>query len=755
MTLSQMYTNLLRGDIDSIFEESNLKEINDTTQDLLNRSPNWDIHDIDNADTILRISNIIYNNTDIAVLPLEDGIYDLLLEAYKVFNPNFQVGANVVQFKLQGNGSSDDNKYVEALIEYPREVNDMIYTDTFIDISRNRWQQPFDSHHDNVSDRGRDTAHKYPQLVGTLDKCKFVTEAEARKSFVDKDPKVKIFERDFIGKHIQMGLIPPNSFIDLVAEIKYDGLSIEAEVNNKIVSARTRGDLDNDLATDLTDVLYGYRFPNNLGDDEVFGMKFEAIITKEDMIYFQNATGKTYKNMRTAIAGILGSANAREYINYITLVPLATSLEFNNRIEELEFMNRYFATKEPNRYKIMSGYFSDVIFQVDRFVKEADYFRGYMPFAYDGIVVSYLDKQLIQSLGRENHVNKYSIAIKFNAMTRQTRFRGYRYTVGKNGVITPMIMFDPVEFNGTIHNMASGHSYERFKMLALKYNDIIDVEYVNDVMPYVKVYDCIENENNPRPIEEFIDHCPSCGSVLTESVSGRSVVCTNPSCPAKGIARMTDMLKKINFRDFSEATVIDLGITSFTDLITIDYNRLSKLGKVNADKFMERVKELTTKEIYDYNIIGALGFTDVAAKGWKLILNKVRLEEIINLDDHELSIKLSKIKGIGEVTIKTILEERSIYIHDLLTITKMDNVKRTYMLNDTSKKVVITGFRDQDFQDKVSRLGFTVSDSGVTRDTNILVIPYKGFSSSKVTKALNYGVQIETLDDFCARFNIN
>ena len=129
-------------------------------------------------------------------------------------------------------------------------------------------------------------------------------------------------------------------------------------------------------------------------------------------------------------------------------------------------------------------------------------------------------------------------------MVRSTRFRGYQYTVGKNGVITPMIMFDPVEFNGTVHNLASGHSYERFKALSLRYNDIIDVTYVNDVMPYVSRHDCVENDNNPRPMEDFIDNCPACGTLLVESYSGKSVSCPNPKCIGRGIARMADMLKK-------------------------------------------------------------------------------------------------------------------------------------------------------------------------------------------------------------------
>ena len=46
-------------------------------------------------------------------------------------------------------------------------------------------------------------------------------------------------------------------------------------------------------------------------------------------------TGKSYTNMRTAVSGLLGLANAREYLEYITLVPLGTSLHFDTREEEL------------------------------------------------------------------------------------------------------------------------------------------------------------------------------------------------------------------------------------------------------------------------------------------------------------------------------------------------------------------------------------------------------------------------------------
>lgn len=743
MRLRDLYTYILNGKYDQIFTQENLKMINDTTISLLNKKA-LDQSDLESADLILRISNILYNNTDLDTLPLDDGIYDLLLECYKKYNPNFQVGSEVVHFNKSNYSKSNNIPSTPSVTFLPKEVKEKIFINSFVPYGYNKYQEPI--HHGNEieSDRARDTAHKYPNLVGTLDKCKFVTDAEAMNAMVYKDSNVKIFERDFLAKHLQMGLFNYSDNIDLVGELKYDGISIEAEVCNHIVSARTRGDLENDLAADLTGVLYGYRFPNTIPDNEVFGMKFEAIITKYDLFRLAKDTGKVYRNMRTAISGILGLANARDYIQYITLVPLATSLEFNNRIEELEFMNRYFAVKEPIRWVYLGGNFQSVLFAVNKFTKEAEWFRDYMGFAYDGVVISYINKNIINFLGRENHVNKYSIAIKFNPKVRTTHFRGYEYTVGKNGTITPMILFDPVEFNGTIHYKASGHSYERFKMLSLRYNDLITISYNNDVMPYVTKRDCEENRNNPNPIERFIGYCPSCGTTLIESFSGKTISCPNKKCRGRHIAIMVDMLSKINFRDFSEEYIKKLNIGSFTELMHIhDVSQVSSiLGSAMAQKFIDQINILKNKRMYDYELVGALGFSDISIKTWATILKNIKLIDIVNFSVKELSEYLPRIKGIGEATTTTIINEMEIYKPDLEFILTMPNVMSSYKMTDRPI-VAFTGFRNKNLESKMIDNGYDVSEN-LTKKTNILVIPYEGYTSKKVETAMKYGIKILT-----------
>lgn len=760
--LSLLYRNLLDGKVKEVFTADVIKDINSRAVELYELqtlNPN----EIKDLDLILRISNTLYNSIAYDILPLDDGLYDILLEKYKKINPNFQVGAKEIINKINESITSSNGKSIKKIKAFEvfnsNEVHNLLFNEPFIESICDRSKPAYENVYKSKTNRLRDTAHEYEELVGTLDKCKFVLDSQAEAAGAFYDSNVKIFERDFLGNHISKGIINRFQPIEMIAELKYDGLSVEATCADRIISARTRGDLDDNRATDLTDILYGYRFPNNLSQDQTIGIKFEAIITKNDLIRLANNTGKEYRNMRTAIAGILGAANARDYIDYITLVPLATSRpnDFINREAEISFLNKYFAAKQPLRYVKLNGTPDNLLFQVDAFTKTAEKLRDLMNFAYDGVVVSYTDKNIKNYLGRENHINKYSIAIKFNPSVRLTRFRGYEYTVGQNGNITPMIYFDPIEFNGTIHKKASGHSYERFKDLGLHYNDILEVSYVNDVMPYVTKKECTENEENDKLYElsRFPVHCPYCGSVLMESDSGKSVKCTNlEHCPGVTAARMSNMLAKLDFKNFSYESIVKLKINSLRDLIEVTKDQLINSGIVGqfADNFMEQLDILMTKKIKDSKIIGALGFSNVAAVKWSKILDKVSLEDLIISDDSELESKFKDIKNIGRLTIETIIKERPRFIDDLKLIYKMPNVVRS---SDFKKnlRVRFSGVRNKELSDLLEEKMCDASDGAVTKDTNFLLVPYEGYESSKTKKALSYGIPIITIDEFSANLD--
>ena len=752
--------------------------------------PELDKNDLEDLKDILSICNITYNDTDKELLPIEDGVYDLLLEKYKKYDPNFQVGAEVINFKAsEGNNSMPKAEPVPAVTfisdEDMKKINDGLYKDEilinpldYID-ARDIYRQPTPMDPSYVTKRLHDTQHNHPELVGTLDKCKFVLDKDASDREVYNDSNVKIVERDFFADHIKRGIISPNQIFDIVLELKYDGISVEADCTDEVVSARSRGDTGIGMASDLTPLLKGYKFPHRDPGSPMIGVKFEAIITQRDLPYFNRTKNYEYKNCRSAIVGLLSSSDAYKYRDYITLVPLAVEDSvfknecMENRIIEIEFLNKYFVSKGcPLRYGVSSGTYIENLFMIKTFTSEAEYYRSWIPFMYDGIVVSYLDPEIRHKLGRENFVNKYSIAVKFNPLKKQSIFRGYTYTVGQDGSITPMIHYDPVEFYGTIHPKSSGHSYAKFQELNLHKGDIVDIEYVNDVMPYVsKPLNEYNIENAKRvPAELFPQLCPICGQPLVISDSGKSAKCVNKDCGGRSLARMVNMCAKLNMNGFGEATISKINVTHLIDLFLVleetndgtfnqdNYDYLSSVGfgPVEIQNMRNEVHNVLVRPLPDSELLGSLGFDNISTKTWESILARYTISDIDMLilnGWNEFNDTISTIKGIGPSTVETIYREWEYFKEDIEYMMTHGTIVHYQPL--TGKKVRATGFRDKDFFAYLRSIGFNADDNGsLTKDTDILLIPYEGFTSSKTQKAQQYNTLIVPIDDFRSNPNM-
>lgn len=754
-----MFKEILRtldkGSLEMINLETS-KLISDTAVSLLNTADKEITKvDLEKMLDILKISNILYNNTNRAMLPLEDGVYDLLVVKYDSITGNkAPVGAKPIYF----NEETQDTLAQEAhgLSEVVRRVDksNMLFFDAITNNSAPIREDFIIGKDDTlIEKKNNNTAHNYPELVGTLHKCKFTTIPEALSAGVDlDDSSIKIFERDFLMKFGRV--MPPELSRELILELKYDGVSVEAEVQgDKIISAVSRGDTANDEASDLTPILGGYTFHRATGfvpTDRVFGIKFEAIITFSKLEQLKEMYGKSYVNARTAIIGLTSSLDSRMFKDFITLVPIASSgLGIEERQVDIEFLNKYYSSGVDLRYQIISGNEDELLYQTYKFVREAEYMRPFINFMYDGVVVSFTHPQARQMLGRVNSINLWSMAIKFNAFKKQTIFRQYTFTVGQDGRITPMAWFDAVEFLGTIHNHTTVHSLKRFNTLALRHGDVVDTEYRHDVIVYISKPENSYNAKNSNPIIEFPRVCPSCGAEITVSDSGDSAFCTNFNCPERVIGRMTNMLKKVNIKDFAESSIKALGVTSLTELLSVDLATAEAAlnSKVNAAKLMDRINQIKTTPIKDYRIVGALGFTSVMAEKWKLVLKNIHVETIVTCDAESLYNMILAIKGLGPETARTICTEREAFAQDLATICNMDNVERTY--GDVSEAVQIrfTGCRDEKLEEELIKLGFDASgNKSVTKKTAFLIVPYSGFTSTKLNK-ISSACNVITLEE--------
>ena len=71
-------------------------------------------------------------------------------------------------------------------------------------------------------------------------------------------------------------------------------------------------------------------------------------------------------------------------------------------------------------------------------------------------------------------------------------------------------------------------------------------------------------------------------------------------------------------------------------------------------------------------------------------------------------------------------------------------------------QIRFTGFRDHELSEFLNSKGFDADDnSGVTKNTNYLLIPYSGYDQgNKIAKAKKYGVKIVTVEELLNELNI-
>ena len=744
---------ILNGVLNGIVPPQDINtEISYCAVNLIN-NPIWNQDQIFIADCILRISNFLYNNSSINVLPLDDGVYDQLLVIYKRYDPNYQVGAQ--PFVMPENTQNEYVPEKKVLCYYIDKDKPYVQNILYQNNDNIRPKNLCIYIKDPITKRIINTTHKYPELVGTLDKCKFVLNQEARDKNVFDKPSVQIFERDYIHQCLSKGIIKPNEMFEMVGELKYDGVSVEAEVQgNIIIKALSRGDTADNIATDLTPILGGYVFPfaDDVPKDLIFGIKFEAVMLNKDLEALSLIRGKPYKNCRNAIIGLFGASDAYLYIDYITLIPLSCSLNMN-RFDELMFLNRYYNSGEYNRFVSFRGNYQQILFQVKQFVEASEYIRPMLPYMIDGVVISFTNSEKIKALGRENSVNKYQMAIKFNPKKVRTIFTGYTYNIGKSGDIIPMAHFKPCEFIGTIHDTQTIHSYERFKQLNLSIGQEIDVEYVNEVITYITKPDTEYNRNITTPPEQFITQCPYCNSFIQISESGKSAKCPNPYCHERKIMRVVDMFDKLGFKGIAEETIRYLDIDSLEAAYSVRDKRdiFTSIGPKTSMLFDNYLESLLINPIDDWKIMSAMCFEGMADEKWKTILKYYTIEELLSMNDKSF---LIAIPNIGMAVTSAIDNGFTIYANDIKLVVSSCNI-----INSKGKielpKVAITGFRDSEFVSLLCNNGFDASDLyGVTKNIYALIAADKNSGSGKIQKASKYGIPIYNKDEFIKAHNI-
>ena len=523
----------------------------------------------------------------------------------------------------------------------------------------------------------------------------------------------------------------------IIAQPKFDGCSVAYDVATG--EYFTRGDYDNGESVNVTNLFRGYFKPEDFESYKTQAIKCEAIMCHE--VYNELGLHLKYKRPRDAVSASITSQNV-DVAKYITLVPLRV-YEHNQLFvsDELGAMSLYTTAHDHEGInEFISG-----ILENGATVKYND-----MTYSIDGVVVSTVDPETAE-------IDK-EVAIKILNNVKETRLLRIEYQYGKTGKITPVGILEPVMFDNVTVDHVGLSTLSRVQEMNLRFNDTVRIVY--NIVPYL--IDSYNDGSLPIPIPR---NCPICGAPLNFKTL-KTVRCTNPQCSGLKIGMIHRYCEKMKMMGIAKNTLTKLYEAGLVECIG-DLYRLTPDKIMTLDGFKEKSADNICRSIREASIdvpldkwMGAMPIKDISAKTWRLVINaKFHGDEMLAVNKYKYHIENGTVDsfmmdcipdyvyGFSENTYAAVKEGLTLYweeIRDAIqfvsfyTLTKPINIP-------TKGRVTLTGTRDAKLIDYLTNLGYEVED--FSSKTKYLVIPNKGYMSSKVVKARKLGIPIYTVEE--------
>jgi len=518
----------------------------------------------------------------------------------------------------------------------------------------------------------------------------------------------------------------------IIVQPKFDGCSVA--IDAYLGKYYTRGDVDNGESVDVT-ALFKDHFKNGFGE-AISAVKFEAIMSHE--VFEKLGLSKSYKRPRDVVAATITSQNTG-MSQYITLVPLREySMNDSFIPSELEDLS---LTTTADDFEGIESFISDKLSD-GATVK----FNG-CTYSIDGVVVSVLDD------GRTTE----EVAIKILNNIKETKIINIDYQYGKTGKITPVGILEPVKFDNITVDHVGLSTLDRVMSLGLKYNDTVRIVY--NIVPYL--IDSYHDGAVPIPIPK---NCPICGAPLNFRTL-KTVRCTNPQCSGLKIGLIHRYCEKMKMMGIAKSTITKFYEAGLVECIG-DLYRLTPEKIMSIDGFKEKSANNIIKSIHDNSRdvdlakwLGALPIKDISAKTWQLIINakypsdnmkatSVYRNAIENgtPDSFMMECVPNYVYGFSTNTYAAMREGLVLYwseIQDAIQYISFNIL--TDLKKPTKGRVTLTGTRDNKLIAYLTEKGYEVND--YSSKTIALVIPEKGYVSSKVAKAVKSGIPIYTIQE--------
>lgn len=463
-------------------------------------------------------------------------------------------------------------------------------------------------------------------------------------------------------------------------------------------------------------------------------------------------TGKTYKNGRNMIAGLLNSKEPSFDLANANFVTYWTSLYFGNSFDFLKeqgfetaynhIVYRDWEEIDSTGNTIKKTLTDEELIKIVKTrIKTSDY-------ELDGVILTQLDN--IEEGFETGTINpkasrKFKLGIYDNVA--ESVITNINWQISKFGTFTPVLEIEPVEISGCTVTNVTGHNYENVIKLKAGVGAKVKICRAGLVIPHLlKVLSPSEEYNLPN---------------IKTKVDGVDLILDDHDLNEYSIEAMIQDLvyfgRKLNIDQMGYGNCKTIFWACMTDNIVLDSfvflglpeglvaDIIGKNGQKLEDSL--KAKKTSSTEAQVAAALSAFGegigetvLNNVFDKYGTLLVNEQQLKDL---------------EGFGEVRIPQYLNCVDYWadIRDKL----LNRLGWKFKSKSTETKfkdyiVCFSGVRDKDLSTTIIENGGIATDSW-KKDVNILVVKDKNSTSSKMKKAIEANVQILTLEEAKELFN--
>ena len=530
-----------------------------------------------------------------------------------------------------------------------------------------------------------------------------------------------------------------------ISTFKIDGVSCSLIYKKNLLTlAKTRG--DGVYGEDITENLrWVQNIPKKLDLDFVkIEIRGEIYCSKDSFIKIEKEMDliglEKPSSLRNIVAGLIGRKNNVELCRYLNFkgfdLIVSENSEIQNELKKYKIL-------EKAGFDIPSFHLHENHDDIELRIEETKKFMKSGDFLIDGVVFTYNDINMHKKLGETAHHPRYKMAFKFQGSSKITVIKKIKWTISRNGILTPVAHVEPVELSNVVISRVTLHNFGIVEKYNLKKNDKIEIIRSGEVIP--KLISVVQSSNESF---SFPKKCPECKApVKVESIR---LLCENAKCPGRFKESVLYFIQKIGIDDISDMRLNDIIqaglIQKLSDIYSITAQDLKKIDKVKdklANKIIVSIEKSKNTDIVTF--LSSLGISGGAFnKCEKIVQNgydniskikKLTALELMNVDSFaEKSAK----KFVGG------LKARIPLIDELL---KKGFILEALVVNDghlMDKSICITGalsMKRSEMERHLQSAGAHIISS-VSKKTDFLLTNEKRGTSTKFKKAMALNISI-------------